>query len=45
MPMVGTGYQQVTEVPEQGPSPRALEMIAQARRLSAQQQGDVHEKE
>ena len=44
-PMVGTGYQQVTAQPDSSPSPRALEMIAEARRLSAQQQGDEHEKE
>ncbi|MFB0953249.1 MAG: DnaT-like ssDNA-binding domain-containing protein, partial [Aeromonadaceae bacterium] len=44
-PMVGTGYQQVTAQPDSSPSPRALEMIAEARRLSAQQQGDEDEKE
>lgn len=44
-PMVGTGYQQVTVTPDSGPSPRALQMIADARRLRAHEQGEPDEKE
>ena len=44
-PMVGTGYQQVAATPDSGPSPRALQMIADARRLRAHEQGESDEKE
>jgi DNA replication protein DnaT len=44
-PMVGTGYQQVAATQDSSPSPRALQMIAEARRLRAHEQGDSDEKE